>query len=258
MESFIQEITDHSEINREELFMRNFQLTKPELDSMVFFGMIDINQDHSLLRERLDNIHHLKFESFIKNKLAHLQHKYRVDKPIQLEVFLLDDNDEFVKEKLGGVSAFTEWNGRICFVVLPEEQIRHTLHSVITHEFHHHWRMNSLHINEENETLLDRMILEGLAEHFVEKELGSHFLGPYKDALIESQAKHFWRETYRYHIHEKGDGCNPFMFGNAERQLPFWGGYSIGYYLVKWYVEKNKSISIEELTILPSEQFIVD
>ncbi|MFD1738701.1 DUF2268 domain-containing putative Zn-dependent protease [Bacillus salitolerans] len=44
-------------------------------------------------------------------------------------------------------------------------------------------------MNEEKETLLDRMILEGLAEHFVEKELGTDFLGPHKSVLTEKQAK---------------------------------------------------------------------
>ncbi|MGE8205703.1 DUF2268 domain-containing putative Zn-dependent protease [Heyndrickxia sp. NPDC080065] len=40
------------------------------------------------------------------------------------------------------------------------------------------------------------------------------------------------------------------MFGNDEQGLPFWGGYSLGYYLVKWYLEKCKNISFEELTFV--------
>jgi uncharacterized protein YjaZ len=47
------------------------------------------------------------------------------------------------------------------------------------------------------------------------------------------------------------------MFGNAKKGLPFWGGYSMEYYLVKWYFEKNENVLIEELTLLNSDRFLV-
>jgi uncharacterized protein YjaZ len=104
-------------------------------------------------------------------------------------LFILDENDDFVKEKIGGVSAFTDWDGKMCFIILPEERVRTTLKSVITHEYHHHWRIHTLGMREESETLLDRMVLVGLAEHFVQIELGEVYLGTYKDALSEKSGQ---------------------------------------------------------------------
>ncbi|GGK09253.1 hypothetical protein GCM10007063_34630 [Lentibacillus kapialis] len=198
----------------------------------------------------------LAYEYFIKKELELLQKQFPSNRSIQFELFILDENDDFVKKKLGGVSAFTDWDSRMCFAVLPENNIRTTLKSVITHEYHHHWRISALDMDEESQTLLDRLILEGLAEHFVRIKLGDVYLGPYKDALTEYQAKALWESTYKEHLFDKGQITDLYMFGNEEEGLPFWGGYSLGYYLVKWYLERNEDISIEELTLLPSDKFI--
>jgi hypothetical protein len=48
----------------------------------------------------------LDFDVFIKEELEKLQEKFPSNKPIKYELFILDENDDFVKEKLGGVSAF--------------------------------------------------------------------------------------------------------------------------------------------------------
>jgi uncharacterized protein YjaZ len=112
-------------------------------------------------------------------------------------------------------------------------------------------------MREESETLLDRMVLEGLAEHFVQIKLGEVYLGPYKDALSENQARELWNSIYLPHLQDKGEKTDLFMFGNAKKGLPFWGGYSMEYYLVKWFFEKNENVSIEELTLLNSDRFLV-
>lgn len=163
----------------------------------------------------------LAYEEFIKNELMLLQKEYPVAKSVEFELFLLDDKDHFVKEKLGGVSAFTDWSGKIFFAILPEDQVRSTLKSVINHEYHHHWRTHTLNITEKNQTLMDRLILEGLAEHFVEIRLGEAYLGPYKDALSEKQAMALWESTYKFLCNEVGERTDIYMFGDKEEKLPF-------------------------------------
>lgn len=131
------------------------------------------------------------------------------------------------------------------------------LKSVITHEYHHYWRIHALAITEKNQTLLDRLILEGLAEHFVKIRLGDSYLGPYKDALTEKQAKGLWESTFKLNLNKTGEKTDSYMFGSKEENIPFWAGYAIGYYLVKWYLEKNQGSTIEHMTALPSEDFLV-
>ncbi|ASK64474.1 hypothetical protein CFK37_18645 [Virgibacillus phasianinus] len=256
MEQFIKELKKNPEQDREKLAMKTFNFPEEELKSLLFFGMFNINRKIDPLEHQLKQMHKLQLESFIKNELESLQKNFPTNYQITFELFVLDEDDDFVKDKLSGVSAFTDWDGKMCFVVYPDEKVRLALKSVITHEFNHHWRISKLAMKEGNETLLDRMILEGLAEHFVKHVLGESFQGPYKDALTEQEAKTLWNQTYHIHAFEKGGITDPFLFGDSEQGLPFWGGYSIGYYLVKWYLEKNRSISFEELMLLPSEEFI--
>ncbi|WEG13533.1 DUF2268 domain-containing putative Zn-dependent protease [Pullulanibacillus sp. KACC 23026] len=243
--------------SRRELVLDIFNLTENQLDELLFFGMFQLDSDAEQLKQQLRELRLLGFETFIKEELELLHGFYPSHKAVKFELFLLDEKDEFVKTKLGGVSAFTEWNGRMVFVVEPDERVRQTLKSVITHEYHHHWRMSALKVASEEESLLDRLVLEGLAEHFVRLRLGEEFLGPYREALSEEQARRLWETTYKYHVGEMGDAADPYMFGHPDNGLPFWGGYALGYYLVKWYLEEHEEISIEELTVLPSEAFMI-
>lgn len=256
MQKFISIVRLNPDGNRKEIFLDVFKFEEEELEMMLFFGMFNLNNNICLLEKQLNKMRMLGFENFIKEELVLLQKQYPSNRIIQFELFILDEEDDFVKSKLGGVSAFTNWDGKMCFTVLPEENVRKMLKSVITHEYHHHWRISALEINEANQTLLDRMILEGLAEHFIRLKLGEKYLGPFKDALSEIQAKNLWESHYIQHINDKGTSTDVFMFGNEEEGIPFWGGYALGYYLVKWYLDNNKDISIEELTVSPSYLFI--
>lgn len=255
METFLEAITLHPETRRKNLFLEIFNLSEEELETISFFGIFDLESEIGILETQLNKLRSLAYEDFIKDELTLLQKEFPVLKAIKFELFILDEQDQFVREKLGGVSAFTDWSGKIFFAVFPDAQVRSTLRSVINHEYHHHWRTHALDITEHNQTLMDRLILEGLAEHFVKIRLGDAYLGPYKDALTEGEAEDLWKSTYKLRRHELGERTDVYMFGGNEENLPFWGGYSLGYYLVKWYMEKNEGSSIEYMTSLSSEKF---
>ncbi|WP_019414012.1 DUF2268 domain-containing putative Zn-dependent protease [Paenisporosarcina sp. TG20] len=257
MSQFLKDWKLNPKKSRKELFIENFILSEEELETMLFFGMFSLDNDVDSLEMQLSKMRLLAYENFIQEELELLQEQFPSYSPIKYELFILDENDDFVIEKLGGVSVFTDWNGNMWFAVLPEDNVRLTLKSVITHEYHHHWRISALEMDEESQTLLDRLILEGLAEHFVRIKLGEIYLGPYKDALTEKQAETLWESTYKPHIGKKGQTTDLYMFGNREEGLPIWGGYSLGYYLVKWFLERNEDLSIGDLTLLPSDKFIV-
>lgn len=257
MKTFLGAAASNPKTSRKDLFLDVFEVSNEEFETMAFFGIFDLENKIETLEKQLQEMHSLAYERFIKDELTLLQLEFPVSKALEFELFILDDKDHFVTEKLGGVSAYTDWNGRLFFAVLPDAQVRSILKSVITHEYHHHWRIHALAITEQNQTLLDRLILEGLAEYFVKIRLGDSSLGPYKDALTEKQARVLWKTTYHSNRNEVGEKTDVYMFGSKEKQIPFWAGYAIGYYLVKWYLEKNEGSTIEDMTLLPSNSFIV-
>ncbi|EIT86780.1 putative zinc dependent protease [Fictibacillus macauensis ZFHKF-1] len=258
METFISTVKGNPAVNVKETLLTSFCFKEEEFETMSFFGLFHYTKELSVLEKQVALIKALDLERLITEELKALARQYPTKRDVQFDLFLLDEQDAFVRSKLGGVSAFTDWNGIISFVVFPAENVRHTLKSVITHEYHHLWRMSAVGGAEEEETLLDRLILEGLAEHFVKNRLGEHNLGPYKEALTKSEALSLWESTFKHSLDCSGAATDPFMFGSKEKGLPFWGGYAIGFYLIERYMEKNSSLSIEELTLLPSAAFVAE
>lgn len=257
METFLEAATSNPATARKALFLDIFNVSNDEFETMAFFGIFNIENKIETLEYQLHSMHSLAYEQFIQDELSLLQTEFSFSKALEFELFILDDQDHFVREKLGGISAYTDWNGGLFFAVLPDTRVRDTLKSVITHEYHHHWRIHALAMTEKNQTLLDRLILEGLAEHFVKIRLGDSYLGPYKDALTEKQARVLWESTFKLNLNKTGEKTDSYMFGSTEENIPFWAGYAIGYYLVQWYLEKNQGSTIGDMTALPSNNFLV-
>jgi uncharacterized protein YjaZ len=255
LQQFISTCRNEPTSDRYALFSSIFNMEKESIDTMEFMGMTKVTTPVDQLEKQLQAIHHLRFEELIHDTLQKLISTYCPNQTASAVLYLLDEEDTFGREKLGGVSAFAEYDGELTFIVYPDEKVRPTLESVITHEFHHFWRIGLINITEENETLLDKLVLEGLAELFVGYLLGSKRQGPMIHALEEEQARDLWVTQFSNHIHLKGDETNPWMFG-GENGLPTWAGYSMGYHLVKWYCTRHPNLTIEELTQLPSKAFV--
>ena len=218
--------------------------------------MAKVTTPANQLKKQLHSMHQLQFQDYIHDILQHLMKTYCPNRVAATEIFLLDESDTFGREKLGGVSAFIDYGGKQTFIVYPEEKVRPILEATVIHEFHHFWRMGLLHITEENETLLDKLVLEGLAEYFVGQLLGSERQGPFINALTEEQAKELWTSTYQNQLHLKGEETNLLLFGGEEKGLPLWAGYSMGFHLVQWFINSRPDFTIEEITAIPAKAFI--
>ncbi|WEG11182.1 DUF2268 domain-containing putative Zn-dependent protease [Pullulanibacillus sp. KACC 23026] len=64
-----------------------------------------------------------------------------------------------------------------------------------------------------------------------------------------------WEEAFKQQIKFKGEQTDLYMFGDEEQEIPLWAGYSLGHYLVKWYLDNNDN-SIKQLLLLSSEAFL--
>lgn len=257
LKDFIIKSKIDDEANKRELFQSSFNMTEDVLEDMLFFGIARYDQPVEKLKQQLNKIEMLEFEKLIVDELSTLQREYPTGQPIKYHLFIMDEDDAFGREKLGGVSAFTEWNGEMGFVVYPDESVKRTLRSVINHEFHHHWRMqNTEGLSEQTQNLLDRLILEGLAEHFVGERLGTEYYGLFTHQLSESEAKVLWESVYKINLSLKGEATNPYMFGDEDLDIPHWAGYSLGFHLVQSYVQAHPELNIETLTTLPPNDFL--
>lgn len=119
METFLEAAVSNPAIARKALFLDVFNVSNDEFETMMFFGIFNIENKIETLEYQLHSMHSLAYEQFIKNELTILQTEFPVSQALEFELFILDDQDHFVTEKFGGVSAYTDWNGRLFSLSCP-------------------------------------------------------------------------------------------------------------------------------------------
>ncbi|WP_409304651.1 DUF2268 domain-containing protein [Peribacillus sp. SCS-155] len=127
------------------------------------------------------------------------------------------------------------------------------MEAVMVHEYHHVCRLQKKEAKEETAGLLDSMIMEGLAEHAVEKHVGKEYLANWTKLYSDKEMEQYWKkylkgaaEIPRQHpLHDK------LLFG--KRPYPSMMGYSTGFYLVKkkGFIPISKTFTIESTEFLP-------
>ena len=257
MKEFIDACEVKPATERKHLFMSLFDLTGEDVDSLIFNGMISLDSSLDAFRSALQQMDYHRVKPFIQKTLIDLSNKYPSGKRLMVELYPMDEQDQFGREQLGGVSAWTSWQGdTIHLVVYPSKETTHALKSTVVHEYNHHHRITALNNGHPDVTLLEKIIREGLAEHFVGEVLGREFHGPWVNALTQDEARRLWETLYSVHAADTGDGTDALVFGGRNTDVPLWAGYSVGYYLVKWYWELHPLVSIIDLTVRNSEEFI--
>lgn len=120
--------------------------------------------------------------------------------------------------------------------------IAHELNHTIFYYHHYH--------NFGNYTLLDEVIMEGLAENFTEHVVGAE-PAPWSIALTRDQAFELVGSMDDKIFSSKNQSLiKGILFGNDTYQR--WTGYSMGYWLVKEFMHKRSSMSWEEIMNLDS------
>lgn len=102
-------------------------------------------------------------------------------------------------------------------------------------------------------SLLDHIINEGLAENFREDVLKTK-PAPWAIALTKKEAFHTLKSIKHLLYSKKSDIQREILSGS--RNYKRWTGYSIGYWLLKDFREKNKNLSWEEIIKIKPEDIL--
>jgi len=128
----------------------------------------------------------------------------------------------------------------------------------LTHEFLHVSRLRMPHWQL---TLLECMISEGLADHFM-VEVFNCEQTPWSSALTEEQIQQnmnrvkplllIKHESWTSEFSEKY--FNPWMFGRTSAEMiPGWTGYTLGWRIVENYLKAHPETRTSSLVIAPAE-----
>lgn len=141
------------------------------------------------------------------------------------------------------------------FLFLTSDIEEKEIEALFVHEYHHVCRINRSKKNIIDFTLLDSIVLEGLAEFAVEECCGMDYLGKwchlYSIEQIEKLGKKYLSENLSLkkdtNLHEQ------LLFGGGK--YPELLGYAAGYAIVKKYKE-NEKFSLKDSFSISSDKFV--
>lgn len=153
--------------------------------------------------------------------------------------------------KKSGVS----FNDKMFLFLAPLEDEKE-LEALIVHEYHHICRMNKQSKKIQEYTLLDSMVMEGLAENAVAEECGPEYLAKWSTLYSERDLLRYWDRSIKKNLDCTRNNRihDEILFG--QKQYPSMIGYAIGYDRVLQF-KKIRSLSMKDSFRLPAEEFLL-
>lgn len=203
----------------------------------------------------LDVIDHMFEEEMWKTALYQYKKLRSKWNGPDVPIFLLPANQKSkqLREELHGQAGVSHDDKVFLFVGDKSEKER--LRSLVTHEYNHVCRLEFLKSEQKGLTLLDALILEGLAEHAVQKHIGEDYTGPWTKTYSIEKAQRGWERWIKPKINlSKHDPSHEIlMYGKG--RYPKWLGYSIGYHIISSFYS-NSSVSEIDALQMPSQQIL--
>ncbi|MEH7084622.1 DUF2268 domain-containing protein [Neobacillus drentensis] len=125
------------------------------------------------------------------------------------------------------------------FLFLSHFEDPKEIEALMVHEYHHVCRLRKLNKRMEDYTLLDSIIIEGLAEYAVLKNCGSEYLAPWCRMYNKKELLKFWDKYIKKQLGTKKNerGHDELLYG--EGRLPRLLGYAVGYDIVEHFYKTN-------------------
>ena len=182
---------------------------------------------------------------------------------LNTRVFLLpgDGSSRVLVRQMNGVLAFSLGAQAMMSFLWPVEGWQKWLTYTVTHEYAHLVRNllfprglaggKLVYIRtQEPETLLDALIAEGLADVFA-RQIHHDMSAPWTDALSPELERSVWPRVRRRFAVSDTTEIRRILFGDNDR-IPLWTGYTIGYRIVKRYLEAVPAAQPASLMGLPA------
>jgi uncharacterized protein YjaZ len=155
-----------------------------------------------------------------------------------------------------------EYNGKtglafpncIFLFVSKSNDIRE-INAVLTHEYHHVARLHALKKKEEENTLLDTIIMEGLAETAVAERHSEATHAPWVSYYTKREAVRLWQRYLSDNIDVKRKTKRHERLLNGGGLYPSMLGYCIGYHIVQDCVN-HTSMKSKQLLNMSAEMIL--
>jgi len=126
------------------------------------------------------------------------------------------------------------------------------IEALFVHEYHHVCRLRALNKRLEEYTLLDSIIIEGLAEYAVLENCGEKYLANWCHMYSERELDFFWDQFLKKRLNRKKHERvhDELLYGGG--RFPQLLGYAAGYHIVSKYYSRNQYTAKSSFTISAS------
>ena len=176
-----------------------------------------------------------------------------------LFTILLGNSDSQILTLSEGYTGDGGIPGYILCTLVPNNYTLPRIKSALAHECNHNVRYQFIQWDN-NITLGEMIVSEGLAENFATSIYGEEFLGPWVNKTSMETLNKRIKPVIKEQLNLCGfDKINPYLYGDEIAKLqhfspvnmPYCAGYACGYYLIKYYLKKTGK-NIIEATITPA------
>ncbi len=160
---------------------------------------------------------------------------------VKIYILPIDKRNKLMKQ-LGGRTGITFSNAIILFIdcSLSEQNLR----ALLTHEYSHHCRLLYTNEKEETMTLLESIIMEGIAEYAVKEELGARANAIWTKMYDEVWDPSWFNRWIKPNLQVTGRKNHyPLLYGSSRLGIPLWLGYYTGYKIVCSAMKTKKTTS---------------
>ncbi|WP_088033365.1 DUF2268 domain-containing protein [Evansella clarkii] len=174
-----------------------------------------------------------------------LQEKYNEYKTLfegpEIDVYLFPVNtsDRKFMKTMKGRNGLT-FNSFI-FLFFHKDIAPEELSALLLHEYHHACRLDYHHLNEQNISLLESMVMEGLAETEVKRIVGEEYVAPWMIMYDQEFLRRWWERKIKNKLNIIGRKRQMQYLYGGKYGFPKWLGYAIGYKITESYIANRGS-----------------
>ncbi|MED2967371.1 DUF2268 domain-containing protein [Bacillus subtilis] len=221
-------------------------------------GILGHLQHHGMfknIKEGIQTVSKLKEKGFyghIQKEEQYLKNKWE-GPDVPIVTLPVDERNRRIRLEFGSKSGLAFQDKM--FLFLSSDLDFGSVSALMTHEYHHVCRLGHLTKEEKDVTLLDTIIMEGLAEYAVYERFGRSQTAEWTTWYTPEQLQALYEKKIVPHQDIKRDNrlFPQLLFGKGYQ--PKMLGYAVGFNIVKKYLTANKASTGDGLSI-PAETFL--
>ncbi|CRK83474.1 DUF2268 domain-containing protein [Neobacillus massiliamazoniensis] len=196
-------------------------------------------------------------EKNVWNKVDQLFQHYRSSwsgPDIPIFLFPLDQAGGFLIRRQESNKSGVSFPDKMFLFLSGVEDLKE-IEAVFVHEFHHVCRLRKINKNMNEYTLLDSIIIEGLAEYAVMRNCGRPYIANWCRLYSASEMEHFWEQFFSRHLARRKDERihDDLLYGGG--RIPKLLGYALGFNIVENFY-KNNQYSTKLSFSIPATKYI--